>query len=79
MELQNNSAEHVVSFQNVWKRYGEVIAASNLNLDVKSGEFLSFLGAEFHTEPRRHGAGFCAVPKNCFGAKVAGCIYQIAN
>jgi spermidine/putrescine transport system ATP-binding protein len=44
VELSDNSAENVVSFQNVWKRYGEVIAASNLNLDVKSGEFLSFLG-----------------------------------
>jgi len=42
--LQDNSPENVVSFQNVWKRYGDVIAASNLNLDVKSGEFLSFLG-----------------------------------
>ena len=44
MDLQVNSSENVVSFRNVWKRYGEVIAASNLNLDVKSGEFLSFLG-----------------------------------
>jgi spermidine/putrescine transport system ATP-binding protein len=44
VELQDNSSEIVVSFQNVWKRYGEVVAASNLNLDVKSGEFLSFLG-----------------------------------
>jgi len=42
--LQDNSPENVVSFHNVWKRYGDVIAASNLNLDVKSGEFLSFLG-----------------------------------
>jgi spermidine/putrescine transport system ATP-binding protein len=42
--LRVSSKDSVVSFQNVWKRYGEVIAASNLNLDVQSGEFLSFLG-----------------------------------
>lgn len=34
----------VVSFQNVSKRYGDVTAACNLNLDVAPGEFLSFLG-----------------------------------
>ena len=34
----------VVSFRNVWKRYGKVVAAKDLNLDVKRGEFLSFLG-----------------------------------
>lgn len=34
----------VVSFRNVTKRYGDVTAAAHLNLDVASGEFLSFLG-----------------------------------
>ena len=33
-----------MSFENVSKRYGDVVAASNLNLCVRSGEFLSFLG-----------------------------------
>ncbi|MCP4010434.1 MAG: ABC transporter ATP-binding protein [Proteobacteria bacterium] len=34
----------VISFQNVSKRYGDITAAHNLNLDVAPGEFLSFLG-----------------------------------
>ena len=34
----------VVSFRNVYKRYGEVTAARNLNLAVIQGEFLSLLG-----------------------------------
>jgi spermidine/putrescine transport system ATP-binding protein len=34
----------VASFQRVWKRFGEIVAARDLNLDVRSGEFLSFLG-----------------------------------
>ncbi|HIG39534.1 MAG TPA: ABC transporter ATP-binding protein [Gammaproteobacteria bacterium] len=34
----------VTQFRNVSKRYGEITAARNLNLDVASGEFLSFLG-----------------------------------
>ena len=34
----------VVSFQNIWKRYGNFVAAKNLNLSINSGEFLSFLG-----------------------------------
>ncbi|MFC1681185.1 ABC transporter ATP-binding protein [Pseudomonadota bacterium] len=34
----------VVSFRKVTKRFGDVIAACNLNLEVASGEFLSFLG-----------------------------------
>jgi spermidine/putrescine transport system ATP-binding protein len=34
----------VTEFKNVTKRYGDVIAAHNINLDVASGEFLSFLG-----------------------------------
>jgi spermidine/putrescine transport system ATP-binding protein len=34
----------VAAFRNVSKRYGEITAARNLNLDVASGEFLSFLG-----------------------------------
>lgn len=36
--------DSVTAFRNVSKRYGEVTAARNLNLDVASGEFLSFLG-----------------------------------
>jgi len=38
-----NSAP-VMSFRGVWKRFGSVVAARNLNLDVVEGEFLSFLG-----------------------------------
>lgn len=37
-------SDAVVSFQNVWKRYGDVEAARNLNLSVNQGEFLSLLG-----------------------------------
>ena len=36
--------EPVVSFQQVSKRYGDVVAVNNLNLDVYAGEFLSLLG-----------------------------------
>ncbi len=39
-----DSSAPVVSFQRVWKRFGEVVAARDLNLDVREGEFLSFLG-----------------------------------
>jgi len=34
----------VVSFTGVSKLFGDVVAAKDLNLDVQSGEFLSFLG-----------------------------------
>jgi len=39
-----DSSTPVVSFQQVWKRFGDIVAASDLNLDVRVGEFLSFLG-----------------------------------
>lgn len=41
---QDARGDAVISFRNVWKRYGEVIAAQALDLDVKTGEFLSLLG-----------------------------------
>ncbi len=44
MELQNNTSDAVVSFNHVWKRYGEITAVQDLNLSVRAGEFLSFLG-----------------------------------
>jgi spermidine/putrescine transport system ATP-binding protein len=34
----------VLSFRGVWKRFGPVVAARELELDVLEGEFLSFLG-----------------------------------
>jgi spermidine/putrescine transport system ATP-binding protein len=34
----------VIEFRNVTKRYGEVIAADRIDLQVSTGEFLSFLG-----------------------------------
>ena len=34
----------VVSFDGVSKLFGDIVAASNLNIDVYSGEFMSFLG-----------------------------------
>jgi spermidine/putrescine transport system ATP-binding protein len=39
-----DSPAPVVSFQQVWKRFGDIVAARDLNLDVREGEFLSFLG-----------------------------------
>jgi spermidine/putrescine transport system ATP-binding protein len=39
-----DSSAPVASFQQAWKRFGEIVAARNLNFDVHSGEFLSFLG-----------------------------------
>ena len=44
MATGEQPAEIVVSFNQVWKRYGEVVAGKNLNLDIRRGEFLSFLG-----------------------------------
>lgn len=38
------AAAAVIEFHNVTKRYGEIVAADNINLRVLSGEFLSFLG-----------------------------------
>ena len=37
-------AEPVIEFRNVTKRFGDVIAAQNIDLKVGAGEFLSFLG-----------------------------------
>ena len=39
-----DSPAPVVTFQQVWKRFGDIVAARDLNLDVHEGEFLSFLG-----------------------------------
>ena len=38
------SEDVVVSFDRVWKRYGDVVAGKDLNLGIRRGEFLSFLG-----------------------------------
>ncbi len=38
------AAPPVIEFRNVTKRFGEVVAAADLNLEVGAGEFLSFLG-----------------------------------
>lgn len=40
----SESPAPVVSFRHVSKLYGDVVAARDLDLDVKQGEFLSFLG-----------------------------------
>jgi spermidine/putrescine transport system ATP-binding protein len=34
----------LIEFRNVTKRFGDVIAARNLDLEIRAGEFLSFLG-----------------------------------
>ena len=39
-----DSSGPVVAFRGVTKRFGEVVAAQDLDLDVGAGEFLSFLG-----------------------------------
>ena len=44
MNQSDKTIKNVVSFENVFKRFGDVVAASNLNLNVTRGEFLSFLG-----------------------------------
>lgn len=33
----------VVKIENVWKKYGEVEAVKDLNLECRDGEFLSLL------------------------------------
>jgi len=42
--LVPDTSAPVASFHQAWKRFGEIVAARNLNFDVRSGEFLSFLG-----------------------------------
>ena len=39
-----NAAEPIAAFRNATKRFGEVVAADDLTLTIKRGEFLSFLG-----------------------------------
>src|SRR5262245_50193946 len=38
------SATPLIEFRGVGKRFGEVVAAEGLDLQVRAGEFLSFLG-----------------------------------
>jgi len=40
----NQASVPVVAFRGVTKRFGELVAACDLNLEVSAGEFLSFLG-----------------------------------
>lgn len=42
--LQDPANVPVVEFRGVTKRYGEVVAARDIDLEVAAGEFLSFLG-----------------------------------
>lgn len=44
MASLNRAEAPVVAFKNVTKRYGDIIAADNITLEIASGEFLSFLG-----------------------------------
>ena len=44
MAPEDPAATPVVAFRDVTKRFGEVVAARDLNLEVRTGEFLSFLG-----------------------------------
>ncbi len=44
MQSNGASAVPVLTFRGVSKRFGDVVAARNLDLDVDEGEFLSFLG-----------------------------------
>ena len=34
----------IVSMKNITKKFGNVIALDNVNLDIKKGEFVSLLG-----------------------------------
>lgn len=44
MAREDSSIKTVVSFQQVWKCYDEIIAVKDANISVRGGEFLSFLG-----------------------------------
>ena len=44
MTVSAQPVGQVIEFRGVTKRFGDVVAARDLDLDVKSGEFLSFLG-----------------------------------
>lgn len=41
---QGARQDHVAEFVNVTKRFGSILAADRLNLEIRRGEFLSFLG-----------------------------------
>ncbi|HUS96309.1 MAG TPA: ABC transporter ATP-binding protein [Hyphomicrobiaceae bacterium] len=44
MRLEGDTSVPVVEFRGVTKRFGDVVAACDINLEVAAGEFLSFLG-----------------------------------
>ena len=44
MATADQASTPVVAFRNVTKRYGDVVAASEIDLEVGAGEFLSLLG-----------------------------------
>ena len=44
MTLEDEASVPVVEFRGVTKRFGDVVAASDIDLEVAAGEFLSFLG-----------------------------------
>ncbi len=44
LTAQKNAAEVAVKFENIEKRFGSVVANSNINFEIYKGEILSLLG-----------------------------------
>ena len=42
----------MVKFENIEIKYGDFVAIENLNLDIKEGEFFTFLGPVSYTHLR---------------------------
>ena len=46
-DTAQNHGQPLVSLRNLNKYYGEFAAVDNISLDIKDGEFLTFLGSSF--------------------------------
>ena len=42
-----------VSFDGVWKKFGEVVAVNDLNLEINDGEFMVLVGPSGCARPPR--------------------------
>src|SRR6476620_2945193 len=42
--LHHEGGSHLIHFQDIQVKFGDFVAIQNLNLDIKEGEFFTFLG-----------------------------------
>ena len=51
----------MVKFENIEIKYGDFVAIENLNLDIKEGEFFTFLGPSGWKDHLTAGAGWLSL------------------